>query len=302
MPGAVIVVGSVNIDLVVHAIELPAPGETVIGGAFAKAQGGKGANQAAAAASLGARTRLVGLVGDDDFGREARADLGARDVELSGLGTGAAHTGVAVIVVDASGENLIAVASGANAELSGEIVGEVFARIDEPSAVVLADLEVPDDAILMAARAARARGWTFVLSPAPARTLARDLVGLCDVLIPNEHEVSELGWPSIEALLDAGAGAVVVTLGAAGVDLHRAGSSSVHVDAIPVDVIDTTGAGDAFCGALAAWLAEGAAIEDSIAAAVAAGALATRAVGARASLPTRAELDEALDRRSGRAP
>ena len=114
--------------------------------------------------------------------------------------------------------------------------------------------------------------------------------------------MSELGWPSIEALLDAGAGAVVVTLGAAGVDLHRAGSSSVHVDAIPVDVIDTTGAGDAFCGALAAWLAEGAAIEDSIAAAVAAGALATRAVGARASLPTRAELDEALDRRSGRAP
>src|SRR5438034_920499 len=132
MRGAVIVVGSVNVDLVVHAGRLPSPGETVIGGAFSKAQGGKGANQAAAAAALGTRVRIVGLVGDDDFGREARADLGARGVDLAHLGTGTGPTGVALIVVDDEGENLIAVASGANGELTGEIVSSALASIDEP--------------------------------------------------------------------------------------------------------------------------------------------------------------------------
>jgi ribokinase len=294
MPGAVIVVGSVNVDLVVRAARLPSPGETVIGGTFSTAQGGKGANQAAAAAGLGARVRIVGLVGDDDFGREARSDLLARGVDLSHLGTATGPTGVALIVVDEDGENLIAVASGANEELTRQSVSSALAVIDETSAVVLGNLEVPDGAVSAAAAAARDRGWTFVLNPAPARAIDPALIQLCDVLVPNEHEVAELGWSSVESLLDAGVRAVVVTLGSEGAALHRSGMAPRHVKPIPLDAVDTTGAGDSFCGALATWLAEGASIEAALEAAVHAGSLATRSVGARGSLPGRAELDEVL--------
>jgi ribokinase len=294
VPGAVIVVGSVNVDLVVRAARLPSPGETVIGGTFARAQGGKGANQAAAASALGARVWIVSLVGDDDFGREAQADLRARAVDLAHLATGTRPTGVALIVVDDEGENLIAVASGANEELTGGTVSSALAAIEEPAAVVLANLEVPDDAVVAAAEAARTRGWTFVLNPAPARALDPGLIRLCDVLVPNEHEVTELGWPSPEALLGAGAGAVVVTLGSDGAALHRSGAATRHLEPVPVEVVDTTGAGDAFCGALATWLSEGASIDVAIEAAVLAGSLATRSIGARESVPGRAELEERL--------
>jgi ribokinase len=299
MSAAVIVVGSLNVDLVVRVPRLPGAGETVIGGAFSRAHGGKGANQAAAAAALGARTWMVGLVGDDDLGRETRADLERRGVDLSQLGIGAAHTGVALIVVDERGENLIAVASGANAELTRETVAAALATIEEPSAVVLANLEIPNDAVLGAALAASERGWRFVLNPAPARALAPEIVRRCEVMIPNEHEAGELGWPSVDALLEAGAGVVVVTRGGAGADLHRTGSPRFHQDPLPAHVVDTTGAGDAFCGAFAATLAEGAPIEAALRAAVAGGALATRAVGARASLADRAALDEALTTHPG---
>ena len=294
MSGAAVVVGSVNVDLAIRAARLPSPGETVIGGTFTRSQGGKGANQAAAAASLGVRTWMVGLVGDDDLGREARANLSERGVDLSQLGTGTASTGVALIIVDDDGENLIAVASGANGELTGERVAAAFAAIDETSAVVLADLEIPDEAVFAAAEAAHERGWTFILNPAPARQLDARLIELCDVIVPNEHEATELGWASVEELLTAGAGAVVVTLGSAGATLHRSGTEPVHVEPIPVDVVDTTGAGDAFCGALAAWLAEGTSMEDALTAAVVAGSLATRSVGARGVSPDRAELEEAI--------
>ncbi len=294
MSGALIVVGSVNVDLAIQVAVLPPPGETVIGGSFTRSQGGKGANQAAAAAAIGARTWMVGLVGDDDLGREARADLSERGVDLSQLGTGAASTGVALIIVDNAGENLIAVASSANAELTGKRVSGALAAIDETSAVVLADLEIPDEAVLAAAEGANERGWTFVLNPAPARELDARLIDLCDVIVPNEHEATELGWASAEELLSAGAGAVVVTMGSAGAALHRSGTEPVHVEPIPVDVVDTTGAGDAFCGLLAAWLAEGTSIEDAVTAAVVAGSLATREMGARGALPDRAELEGAI--------
>jgi ribokinase len=300
MSGALIVVGSVNVDLAIHVPRLPPPGETVIGGTFTKSQGGKGANQAAAAAALGARTWMVGLVGDDDLGREARADLLERGVDLSPLGEGTAPTGVALIIVDDRGENLIAVASGANAALTGERVLSAFAAIDETSAVVLADLEIPDEAVSAAAEAAHERGWTFILNPAPARELDARVIELCDVLVPNEHEATELGWASIEELLVAGAGAVVVTLGSAGAALHRSETKPVHVEPIAVDVVDTTGAGDAFSGALGAWLAQGASIEDALTAAVVAGSLATRSVGARGRLPDRAELETEVRAHPGR--
>src|SRR5438477_11248317 len=172
MSAAVVVVGSVNMDLVVRMDHLPAPGETVVGGSFVRVPGGKGANQAAAAARMGAaRTWLVGMVGRDEFGAEARADLERFGVDLSFLGTSAEPTGVAAILVDGRGENMIAVASGANAVLDGRAVADAVRSVPAEAAVVLACLEVGEDAVLAAARAARARGFAFVLNPAPVRPL-----------------------------------------------------------------------------------------------------------------------------------
>lgn len=300
MSGAVVVVGSVNVDLVVRVPRLPGPGETVIGGRFHRAAGGKGANQAAAAARLGAPTWFVGLVGQDDLGREARADLEAAGVDVGLLGPGEEPTGVAAILVDASGENLIAVASGANAELGAEHVEAAMRRIDVGNAVVLSNLEVPDEAVAAAASAAGERGWPFVLNPAPARALPEEVVALATVLVPNETEVAQLGGP--DALLDGGATAVLVTLGSRGAALHRPGASPRHVPAFPVDAVDTTGAGDAFCGALAWALAAGWDLEEAARLAAGAGALACRAVGARASLPAAEELEGFIEDRRGTGP
>ena len=288
----VIVVGSVNVDLTIKVATLPQPGETVAGGTFSQSPGGKGGNQAAAAAALGAETSFVGVVGDDAFGRSARADLEVAGVDVSELRTGRRHTGVAEIMVDAGGENAIAVASGANHELSARMVDESLERIARPGAVVLCNLEIPDEAVLAAATGARRRGCRFVLNPAPARAVPDDLLRFCDVLTPNEHEAAILGSGSLETLLDRGASAVIVTKGGAGADVLRRHAPAHHQDAFPVDVVDTTGAGDAFSAAVATGLSEGRPIERVVALACAAGALSTRAVGARASLPTRAEIEE----------
>ena len=291
-----VVVGSVNADLVVRVPRLPAPGETVIGGTFTRGQGGKGANQAAAAARLGARTWLVGLVGDDDLGAAARADLAAFGVDLTHLGTGSLPTGVAEIVVDEAGENLIAVASGANAEVTGEAVAAAVEAVAAAvgavaeRAVVLANLEVPDTAVRAAAEAAKERGFAFVLNPAPARPLAAEVLARCDVITPNEVEVVGLGAGRPDELLAAGCAAVVVTRGALGAEIHRPGSSPVSVPAFPVEVVDTTGAGDAFSAGLAWALASGRDLEAAVRLASAAGALATRGLGARSALPTAAEV------------
>jgi ribokinase len=297
-PASVIVVGSVNVDFVVRADHLPAPGETVIGGTFHTACGGKGANQAAAAARLGARTWLVGLTGDDESGRRAREDLRGVGVDLSELRIASAHTGVALIVVDEGGENLIAVASGANAEVSGHMMMASLRHIASQRATVVANLEIPDEAVLAAGTEARARGWRFILNPAPARPLSASLLALCDVVAPNEHEVEALGWRSVEALLDQSLGAVVVTRGAAGADLYRPGVPPHHQEAFHVEVLDTTGSGDAFIAGLAWALAEGGGLENAVRVAAAAGALAARQVGARASLPDRAELERFAGSRS----
>jgi len=290
-PPSVIVVGSVNMDLVVTVPALPRPGETVAGGSFTRALGGKGANQAAAAAKLGARVWLVGLTGDDDFGREARADLEARGVDISSLGYSSAPTGVASILVDGDGRNLIAVASSANHELTGVEVTERLSALSAESAVLLANLEIPDEAIAAAAEQASGRGWTLVLNPAPARPLPQGLLARCDVLTPNEAEADALG--SVEALLRLGVGAIVVTLGADGARVHRSDGTTTHQPSITVDVVDTTGAGDAFNGALVWSLASGHDLEEAVRWATAAGALACRALGARASLPDREELERA---------
>jgi ribokinase len=285
----VVVVGSVNVDMVFRVPSLPAPGETVIGGTFSEGPGGKGANAAAAAARLGARTLFVGLVGHGHLGHRALHDLEEAGVEATLVEERTTQTGVAGILVDESGENMIAVASGANAEVDGRFVREALARVEVDHASVLTNLEIPDDAVAAAAEAAEANEWPLILNPAPARAVHATTLARCSVVVANRVEARLLG--AADALLEAGAGAVIVTLGGEGADLHRPGRPVHHQPAFPVEVADTTGAGDAFCGALAWALADGRDIEEGIRMGAAAGALACREVGARAGLPDRSELE-----------
>ena len=279
------VVGSVNLDLVVRAATLPAPGETVTGGTFERHGGGKSANQAVAAARRGATVRMIGAVGADDLGDEAIADLVAEGVDVTHVARlGSAETGVALIVVDEAGENQIAVASGANAELDPATVEAALAGATE-GGVALLGLEVPDAAVLAGARAARASGLQVLLNPAPARPLPAELLALSPVLTPNATEASQLsGEADPEAAaraLTARTGApVVVTVGADGA-LLADGDALERIPAPRVEAVDTTGAGDAFNGALAAALAGGAALADAVREAVAVAAEAVRRPGAR---------------------
>jgi ribokinase len=287
--GRVVVVGSVNVDLVVQVERIPRPGETVSRGRFTRAFGGKGANQAAGAARLGAETSLVAMVGDDDFGREALEDLRSFGVDTSYVGVGSEPTGVAQIMVDQAGENIIAVASGANTELTGAQVERALSDLAPRGTVVLAGLEVPDEAVRAAGRHAREYGCTFILNPAPALGLAADIIGWTDVITPNELEAVVLG--SVDRLLQHGARAVVVSRGAQGAELFRVAKRPVPQKAFWVQAVDTTGAGDALNAGLAWALSEGRSLEEGLRLATAAGALATRAVGARASLATREEVE-----------
>jgi ribokinase len=280
----VYVVGSVNLDLVVRAPTLPGPGETVTGGTFERHGGGKSANQAVAAARQGAAVRMIAAVGDDDHGEEAVAQLEAEGIDVSAVQRLATPTGVALIAVDAKGENQIAVASGANAELAPEAVEAALAGAPA-GGVVLLGLEVPDAAVLAGARAARAAGLEVVLNPAPARPLPDELLALSPVLTPNGPEAAALsGEDDPEAAaraLTARTGApVVVTVGADGA-LLADGDTLARIPAPQVEAFDTTGAGDAFNGALACALAGGAELADAVRAAVAVAAESVRTPGAR---------------------
>lgn len=288
----VIVVGSVNIDLVAVGPRMPRPGETVSMERFAEVQGGKGGNQASAAAALGARVRFIGAVGSDHWGDAARADLTGRGIDVSGLATVDGPTGVAIILVDDDGENSIAIVPGANALVSPAAVEAALAAIDADEAVLVVCLEIPLESVVAAARTAAARGWRVVLNPAPARELPHELVAAATVITPNETEVDTLG--GVEALLSAGAGAVVVTRGGDGTELHPAGAAATRIAAIGAEVVDTTGAGDAFTAALAVALANGRQLPDAVAWATAAGAIATEGFGARGSLATAAQVDDRL--------
>ena len=294
LPPTVIVVGSVNRDQVVRVGRLPAPGETVVGGSFSDGLGGKGANAAVAAAKLGAVCHLVACVGRDSAGEESLSELDAAGVETGAISVGDARTGIALIVVDDRGENQIAVASGANAQLAPRAVADAIAACPAPTAAVLANLEVPDEAVDAAARAAASRGYTFVLNPAPARPLSAELLARCDVVTPNEHEVAALAPDGPQSLLAAGARAVVVTRGPVGADLHRPDAPRHHQPPAPAAVVDTTGAGDAFSAALAVALASGESLEEAVRWGVAAGAAATEQPGAQAGLPDRRAIVERI--------
>ena len=227
----VVVVGSVNIDLVAVGHRMPRPGETVSMERFAEVAGGKGGNQASAAAALGARVHFIGAVGSDHWGEAARADLAARGIDVSGLATVDGPTGVAIILVDDAGENSIAVIPGANAAVSPAMVTDALAALDLDDAVLVVCLEIPLESVVAAAVAAAARGWRVVLNPAPARDLPAELIAAATAITPNATELEQLG--GVEALLAGGAGAVVVTLGGDGTELHPAGGAASRLAASP---------------------------------------------------------------------
>jgi ribokinase len=295
------VVGSVNIDLVVEVARLPVAGETVLGGTFRTAGGGKGANQAVAAARLGARVDLVACIGQDVNGRHLRAALRAERVGLRDVRRVAQATGVAVILVERGGQNVIAVASGANASLTPLDVQNAEGRLAQADTVV-AQLEVPLDAVAAAASVARRTGAIFVLNGAPARPDLDEVLRLVDVLVVNETELgiftgsrAARGEEVVAAqeLLRCGPRAVVVTLGARGAVLVEA-TGTTAVPAFAVHAVDTTAAGDAFVGALAARLHGVEALAEAARYASAAAALACTRPGAQPSLPTAAEVERLL--------
>ena len=281
----VAVVGSVNLDLVATTPRLPRPGETVAGTTYAEYAGGKGLNQAVAAARCGASVALVAATGDDDAGCRLRSVAEADGVDVSELAVVASTpTGRALITVDERAENSIVVVPGANASF------RVRAPLD--ARVVIAQLEIPIEEVVAAFRSVRSRGGRTILNPAPAQHLPGDLLELCDIVIPNEHELALVG--GIDDLLDRGVSAVVTTLGASGVDVVEVVDGTVHrwrQTAFDVAPVDTTGAGDAFCGALAARLAAGDDLSSAVRFAAAAGALATTTPGAVESLPRWSEID-----------
>jgi ribokinase len=300
--GAVVVFGSANVDLVVHAPRAPGPGETVLGDGFTQGHGGKGANQAVAAARMGAVTRFVGRVGDDPFGARLAAGLAEAGVDTTGLvAVPDVPSGVALIVVDATADNRIVVAPGANATLDGHDLDGLRVALDG-AAVLLLQLEVPMAGVLAAAREARQRDVIVVLDPAPVPHggLPDELLRTASIVTPNQHEAARLvGTGDVDTALATlrrrGAETAIVTLGAAGA--RWSGPAGEGAAAAPaVSAVDTTGAGDAFNGALAATLAEGHDLVTAIEWAVAAGALAVTRPGAQEAMPGRPEVQALLGR------
>jgi ribokinase len=279
-------VGSINLDVVVGVERHPVPGETVVGGDRQELPGGKGANQAVAAARLGATVAFVGRVGDDDAGRRLREGLAAEGVDVTHVRVDPdAPTGMALIAVDGAGENTIVVSPGANARVGAADV-EAARDVLAGAAVTLVQHEVPDDAVAAAIAGA---GGTVVLNPAPARPIAAPV----DVLVPNRGELEALagraGDPiALARSLDA-ARAVVVTLGSEGAAVIE-GSRVERIPAPRVDAVDTTGAGDAFCGALAQALDAGADLVEAARWAVRAAAASVTKPGAEGGLPRAADL------------
>ncbi len=299
----VCVVGSLNMDLVVRASRLPRIAETVTGGTFATFPGGKGANQAVAAARLGARVAMVGAVGDDGFGRQLIDGLTREAIDVAHVRVDAgAATGVAMIAVDGEGRNMIMVASGANL---GVRAADVDAARDAVigARVLLLQLEVPLEAVLRAAAMARAGGALVCLDPAPAGPLPDALYACVDVINPNEVEAQTLTGVEVRSVADAERAAValqahgprvaVVKMGDRGA-FFLAPDARGHVPAVVTRAVDTTAAGDAFAAALGVALGEGRGVPDAVAFATRAAGIKVTRMGAQAGMPTRAEVEEAV--------
>lgn len=304
MTAQIVVVGSLNMDLVARSPRIPAPGETIFGHDFNTVPGGKGANQAIAAARLGAQVTMVGRLGTDAFAGPLRQNLMASGVDHTFVQQDPeAATGIAVILVDDAGENSIVVASGANMRLSPadvEFAEAAIARAD----ILLLQLEVPPETVLRAAELAKRHGVTVILNPAPARSLPPDILPLVDIFIPNEHEAAFLAGMPVHDLEQAkvaagklralGVSTVILTLGGRG-SLLLTSEIIQHVPAFEITPVDTTGAGDAFVAGFSVAWAEAKSPVEAVRWGNAAGALAATKLGAQPSLPTRASLERLLD-------
>lgn len=293
----VVVIGSINRDLTIHVPRHPAPGETVLGSGHDWANGGKGANQAVAAARMGARVAMIGAVGDDRHGRALVESLRAEGIDTTGVRVEPGHqTGLAVIAVDSSAENTIIVSPGANLALEPEALSAHEETISD-ARVVLCQLEIPIETVAAAAEMTKG---LFVLNPAPTAEIPDRLMRRVDVLAPNRSEVAHLAGRDVddESLVAAAAGldhpgATIVTLGAEGALIVKQ-PDAMRIPAPTVEAVDPTAAGDAFCGTVAAGLAAGLELEEAVRRGVAAGALATTRHGAQPSIPGIAELEAFL--------
>ena len=304
MKPRIVVVGSLNMDLVVQAPRIPKPGETILGaGELQMIPGGKGANQACGASRLGADVAMVGRVGDDAFGEALIHNLNKTKVNTSLITRDAdAATGIALIVVDDSGQNSIVISSGANGRVSDEDVdrGEDLIRSTD---VLLLQLEIPLNAVIRAAELARLHGAITVLNPAPAQPLPTELLPLIDVLIPNETEAAILSGcesntdeeirQAATALRKSGVKTIIMTMGSRGALLITENVFS-HFPTFPIDPVDTTAAGDAFVASFSVALAEGRSLQEAVRYGNAAGALACTKLGAQPSLPNRSALKNML--------
>jgi ribokinase len=291
----VFVLGSINQDFVLKVERRPNPGETVTNAELSTGSGGKGANQAAAAARLGASVTFLGRVGDDEFGEPLVQALGEKGIDTSLVKqVSGESTGAAFITVTPDGENAITVAPGANRSLTPEDADAASEAIGD-SRVLVAQMEIPVETVVRAVEIAVQRGIRALVNLAPTFEVPRELLEKLDPLVVNEHEAAFLLGGEVEGvdgalsaaskLLSLGPQSAVVTIGEAGA-VCASGESSRHLPAPKVDVVDTTGAGDAFVGALAARLARDAPLEDAVAYAVRAGAAAVTKVGAQGALPT----------------
>jgi ribokinase len=297
----ILVIGSTNTDMVVQVPSLPAAGATVLGGAFTVTPGGKGANQAVAAARAGGDVTFITAVGDDDFGRARVEEFAGEGIDTRFIAVlPDVPSGVALIMVDARGENLIAVAPGANGLLDVPRLQTAEAAFDGAGLLIL-QLEIPLDTAIRAAEIAHARGMTVLLNPAPmpADGLPDALLCAVDILTPNAGELAALA-PDAPTLADAAAGvlargprALVVTRGAQGATVFTAGDA-FDVPAAVVTAVDTVGAGDCFSATLGVALAEGRSLREAVCFAIAAAGISVTRPGAQAAMPTRAEIDTAM--------
>ncbi len=295
MEKQILVVGSLNMDLVVTADHLPQRGETVIEGSFCTYPGGKGANQAVAAARMGGRVKMLGRVGDDAYGRELVENLATSGVNTRWIKQDAENaTGVAIITVDKNGQNTIVVASGANMAMTPQDVS-IDNHVFDGVGVLLVQLEIPVEVVREALRIARRLGVKTILNPAPARELPSDLLRDVDYIIPNQVELAMLTGSQtmdegIDCLQKSGIGTVIVTCGSEGVVLANR-EAVKQIPAYQVVAVDTVAAGDAFTGAFAVALSEGLSDEHAIQLANAAAAISVTRKGAQPSMPIRVEVD-----------
>lgn len=304
----VVVLGSINLDLVVEVPHLPAKGETVIGDRFFSAAGGKAANQAVAIAKLGTAVSLVGQVGDDSFGERLLRGLQQEGVNTDGITVNAnTYSGIASIVVDRDGANTIACAGGANNFVRGKEI-EQFVKLLPQAKIVLMELGIPLVTVLTAAREAKAHDCLLILDPAPVTSeLPEELYSLVDIITPNEIEASQLVGFTVDGVTTArqaasflhqmGVKNVIITLGSQG-SLYSNEHESVWVKPILVPVVDTVAAGDAFNGALAVALASGKPLREAVRWATIGGALAVTKNGAQSSLPNKESFQQLLNKQT----